>query len=386
MRKFLPLFLILAFLSGCVSSEKLLQQGNYRQAIDRAFKKVGSNPKDTKQIAVLKKALKLANQQDLDAIKQLQLDGNRASTPQIYQHYLLLDQRQQKIHRLPDNILHKINFKHIDYNLVLAESKKAAADYYHGEASRLLATNEMYNARKAYYFLKDEQKLYPNTPGIDELLSRALDAGTVHILFEVDNASGQDLPQAFTDELYRINPGSISQNWTQLDSYPVKNRFYQYLAKLNISMINIGPQQINRRSFEEQKKIPDGWNYVLDKRGNVKKDSLGNDIKVPKFKIIRCRVTEVVQMQASNVQGTIGIYNNASGRPLQVQNIQSQFVFRYRYGMARGNRNALDKRTLDLISREPVPFPDYVHILYENGKILQGKTEYFLRSNRNIFK
>ncbi|MBN2615177.1 MAG: hypothetical protein JXR71_05745 [Bacteroidales bacterium] len=241
MRKILPIILILTFFTGCVSSEKLLQQGNYQQAIDKAFKKVGANPKDSKQIAVLRKALKLADQQDMDAIKQLQLDGNQASSPRIYRHYLLLKQRQEKIQRLPDVVLHKINFKPIDYNLILAESKKAAADYYHNEALRLLATQDMYDARKAYYLLKEEKNLFPGTPEIDNQLTEALDAGTVHVLFEVENASSQELPQAFTDELYRINPGSINQNWIQLDTYPVKNRFYQYLVKLSIMRIHIGP-------------------------------------------------------------------------------------------------------------------------------------------------
>ncbi|MBN2615178.1 MAG: hypothetical protein JXR71_05750 [Bacteroidales bacterium] len=91
-------------------------------------------------------------------------------------------------------------------------------------------------------------------------------------------------------------------------------------------------------------------------------------------------------MQGSTIEGMIEILNNASGRPAQVQKIQSQYVFRYQYGIARGNSKALNKQTRALVSRGPIPFPDYGRILYENGRILKDKTVYFLRANRNVFK
>lgn len=386
MKKLLPFVIIVILLSGCKSSEKLLQQGNYYQALDKSFKKVASNPNDSKQLNILKKSLNLANQQDLDAIKQLRGEGLPASQPSIYKHYQALNQRQNKIQRLPDQVLRRIHFKYVDYNNDIIQSKKAAARYYHNEALKLLNTNDIYNARKAYYFLKDEARLYPGTPGLNEMINEARDAGTIHVIFDVRNNSGQELPAAIIEKLYQINPNVINSNWIHFDTNPVKNRSYQYFVKLDINTIQIFPQQINRNTFQEKRKVSDGWKYVLDSRGNVKKDSLGNDIKVPKYKIIRCQVTQVTLIQESAVTGTIGIYNNATGSPVLLQNIQSHFVFRYQYGIARGNLNALNKQTLELVSRNPVPFPDYLQLLMENTRILRQKTEYFLQMNRNQFR
>ncbi|MBN2639188.1 MAG: hypothetical protein JXR65_08905 [Bacteroidales bacterium] len=386
MKKLLPFVLMTIFLAGCKSSEKLLQQGDYDQAINKSFKKVVSNPSDSKQISILRKSLKLANQQDLDAIKQLQNDGNPASEPIIYKHYLSLDQRQNLIQRLPDQVLRHIGFKHTDFNSAISHSKKAAALYYHNEAVNLLETHDIYNARKAYYLLQSEASLTPGAPGLSEMIKEARDAGTIHVIFEVQNSSGQEIPPAITEKLYQMNPNVIDRNWTLFDTYPVKNRSYQYFVKLDINMIQVSPQQINRNTFEEKKKIADGWQYVLDRRGNVKKDSAGNDIKIPKYKIIRCQVTQVTLVQESSVISTIGIYNNATGRPVKVQNMQSHFVFNYRYGKARGNLKALDKQSLEMVSRGPMPFPDYPQLLIENLRVLKEKTEYFLRTNRNLFQ
>ena len=51
---------------------------------------------------------------------------------------------------------------------------------------------------------------------------------------------------------------------------------------LDFRTIDISPEQINEKQIIREKVIKDGFDYVLDKRGNVAKDSLGNDIKVDK--------------------------------------------------------------------------------------------------------
>ena len=385
MRKFLPFVLTLLIVSGCASSEKLLQQGNYAQSITKAIRKLSNNPNDSEQISVLKKAYKLANQQDLDAIKQMSVNEAPQYAPKIYNHYLKLYQRQNQIQRLPDAILRRIGFRYTDYNTLLSQSKENAAQYYHNEGQHLLDNGDLFDARKAYSFFLREKHLFPNDQKINEKIDEALEMGTTHILLRLQNSTGQELPPSFFDVLSGMNPDVLGSHWVSIDFNPVKNRNYQYLLNLNVAMVNLAPEQINRNTYVVKRKIQDGMKYERDNRGNIKRDTLGNPIEIPNYKIIRCTVTKIVLVKHTSVMAYAGIYNNTSGRDVRSENLGSQYTFHYAYGKARGNLKALDKPTRALISRGPVPFPGYQRLLIENARILKDKLEYFLRANRNLF-
>ena len=62
-------------LSGCGSSKKQLQKGNYDAAIDKAVKQLRKDPDDAKQIEILTQSYKVANDQDNERIRFLKMEG-----------------------------------------------------------------------------------------------------------------------------------------------------------------------------------------------------------------------------------------------------------------------------------------------------------------------
>ena len=69
------IFILTIILSGCGSSKKQLQKGNYDAAIEKAVKQLRKDPKDVQQIDILEQSYKVANEQDNEKIRILKMEG-----------------------------------------------------------------------------------------------------------------------------------------------------------------------------------------------------------------------------------------------------------------------------------------------------------------------
>ena len=65
------IFILTIILSGCGSSKKQLQKGNYDAAIQKAVKQLRKDPSDIKQIDILTQAYKVSNDQDNERVRFL---------------------------------------------------------------------------------------------------------------------------------------------------------------------------------------------------------------------------------------------------------------------------------------------------------------------------
>lgn len=98
MKRIVSLFFIITLLlSGCGSSKKQLQKGNYDAAIDKAVKQLRKDPKDEKQLAILTQSYKVANEQDQERIRFLKMENKPSNWDEIYQLYNALNNRQSLV-------------------------------------------------------------------------------------------------------------------------------------------------------------------------------------------------------------------------------------------------------------------------------------------------
>ena len=77
------------------------------------------------------------------------------------------------------------------------------------------------------------------------------------------------------------------------------------------------PEEVKENNYSETKEIEDGFDYELDANGNVKKDTAGNDIKIIKYKTIRCNVKELHQFKTARISGTIDYLDNYNNKLLK---------------------------------------------------------------------
>jgi uncharacterized protein YceK len=363
---FTSLFIIL-LLAGCSSSTKLLQKGEYDAAIDKSIKKLLKDADNPKEINILDRAYKLANERDRNVIEELKLSGQPDVWEDAFRRYSNLRNRQDRVSRLPRKVLSKINYEHIDYNREIAEAKNKAANYYYASGVKLLENNDRMSARKAYEQFGFIRKYFRNYKDVDQKMQQALDMGTNHVIFKIQNEARVALPDDFEEEILKISLSSLNKQWLEFDSHYDENMFYDYSIFLNLKHIEVSPQSLEKEKYTDSKRVSDGWEYVLDGNGNVMKDSLGNDIKKGKFKEIKAYVTVNKMNKRSIVTGSLNYYDNRSRQLIKTVPIRSEFVFDYQYGVFAGEKDALTSKSLAIIKNKPAPFPNDLQMIFDTS-------------------
>jgi hypothetical protein len=113
------------------------------------------------------------------------------------------------------------------------------------------------------------------------------------------------------------------------------------------------------------------------------KDSLGNDMKVPRYKEISCVVIETRQFKTATLKGEIEYTSLSPRRVFLKEPLSGTSVFEHVYGRSIGNFDALTAEDRELVRSDKVPFPDDLSLLYDCADILRQAFIDHIRSNRN---
>jgi len=111
------------------------------------------------------------------------------------------------------------------------------------------------------------------------------------------------------------------------------------------------------------KRVSNGFDYVLDANGNVMKDTAGNDIKVQKFKDITCTLIETRQHKAVEIRGEVEILSLKPERLIQKEPFGATNEFEHFSARAIGDLGALTDEALKKTEQEKVPFPTDVEMV-----------------------
>jgi hypothetical protein len=390
MKKISIYFLIIILASSCASSSKMLNSGNYDQAINKSIKKLKRNPGKEKEVLVLQNAYKKANDRDKEKIQFLRADGTPDNWDKIFSLYTQMSYRQEKIKPLlPLEITSTHQpavFEILNYDQEIINAKQKAAEYFYAHANSLLDKNDKISARKAYDELQQIKNYYPNYKDVDDLLLKARSMGSSYVLFKMENRTGIPLPPDFEEELKKISLSDLDANWLLYETKENKMHHYDYTILVNMKQIDVSPESVKEINTTETKEVQDGYEYVLDDRGNVKKDSLGNDIKKPKYKTIKCMVSETYQSKKAIIGGTLDYVNNNTGQLIKTNPIASENFFEYSSATAIGDLNALKPETKNKLGKKPVSFPNNLDMIFKAGQTLKGMVKDIIWSNKGILQ
>jgi len=387
MIKYVKYLLLFLLFTGCgSSSSKYLQKGQYDKAINKAVSNLIKNPNKSSEIDILSQAYSVANQKDNETIEQLRKTGQPDIWDNILSAYKRMQNRQEKVSVLQPHILQAIGYKYVNYTSEIAQAKNKAAEYFYAHAKMLLEKNEKYSARTAYDELNKLKDFYPNYKDVDDLLQKAYQMGLSYAFFKIQNNSQSILPIAFENELTKASVGDLNQKWVTFHTTASNNINYDYYIVLNIRIIDISPESLNRNNYTESKEISDGWQYKLDKNGNVMKDSLGNDIKIPKFKTIYCQVSEGVQYKSVVLSGTLDFWDNLNNKLLKSDPMRSEWYFKNIFATATGDLNALSEESKKKINSSQKPFPPNADMIMQAGNVMKSMVKESIRKNSYLFK
>ena len=380
------IFLLTISMVGCVSSEKYLQRGQYDKAIEKSIKKLSRKPDKKDELGVLKKAYHMAMEKDEKRIKELRMTGQPSSFEEIYYIYEQMEERQNKVRRLPNKVLKSIDFTYKDYGKQKIDAKKKAAEYLYAHARKLLKSDSRFEARKAYDELKRVQRIIPSYKDTDQQIQHALAKGQTHILFTMTNNSQTPLPEGFKNELFKISMTNLNSQWKTFDIQARDGVNYDYYIDLKLKAIMVSPEQVKQSEYSETKTVDDGWEYVYDENGNVKKDSLGNDIKTKKTKTISCDVLETRMRKHTTLRGRLEFIEVGSDQVIKTDPITAEWHFVLAYIQANGDIEALSKDTKKKLGVKPVPFPPSEAMILNAASVLKEMSKEAIYRHRRIFQ
>ena len=380
------LFLLIVSLIGCVSSEKYLQRGEYDKAIEKSAKKLSRSPDKKDEQKVLKKAYRFAMDEDKKRIEELRQTGQPSIYEEIYHVYEQMEARQNKVKRLPDKVLEKIDFSYKDYGDKKVNAQKKAAEYLYTHARELLKSDSRFDAREAYKELKSLQEILPSYKNTNQLMDKALAKGQSQVLFTMTNNSKNPLPKGFKKELFKISMADLNSRWTNYHTRKQKGINYDYYIDLRLKRISVSPEQIKQSEYTETKTVDDGWEYVYDEDGNVKKDSLGNDIKKKKTKDISCDVMETKMRKHTTINARLEIIKAATDEIMKTEPVTAEWHFEHEYIQTNGNIDALSKETKEMIGVKPVPFPPTEKMILNAASVLKDMSKKAIYRHRRVLE
>ena len=240
------------------------------------------------------------------------------------------------------------------------ESKEKAANFYYIEGKRLLALAEKGDkdaARDAYDQFDRISQYFRSYKDENQLMRKAHDLGIVYVFFNIENNSNAILPRNFEKEIKRINVSDLESKWRTVHLSPKNNQSYDYKVVMNLRQIDVSPEQVREREYQDKKTIEYGWRYVLDSNGNVLKDSLGNDVKEPNEIEIQAVVFEVLQTKSAIVSGELEFFDTRTGRIFHQEPITAETLFENYAATYDGDKRALSKASKKMIGNSPTPFP-----------------------------
>ncbi len=367
------------FVISC-GAKKNYTNGNYDLAIQQMVKKLRKKPDHFKTLNLLEDAFNIAKVRDLDRINILKQEGTPENWDQIFNIYSKIKTRQNLVKTLT-NIPSGISFTNVNEDLV--QAKKNAAEYNYQKGIQLLNNNNRFDARKAADEFEAVKRYFNTYKDVDQKINEANSKGISYVLFNMTNETNLIMPKGFEDEILKVSLTDINEKWTRFHTNKQSNINYDYQINFRMMNILVSPEQMREKKYTDVDTIEDGWDYVLDKNGNVEKDTAGNDIKVKKYAEIKCDIIETQQLKTTQVNGSLEFYD-ANNQLLKNAPLVSETVFEHFSAKAIGNLNALKKESKKKIRNRPVPFPSNPEMIFRSSEQIKNMIKDIVYAQRNM--
>ncbi len=391
MKKITFLLSLFVLISSCgvKQTRNSLTSGNYDQAIDNAVSNLRTN-KDKKgkqdYVYILEEAFAKAKDRDLNAINLLAKDANPAQLEKLYNTYLQLNSRQEKIKPLLPLKLIKEGrnaiFPFDNYNDQIINSKNALSAYLYANAKKLMATSDKMNFRKAYDDMDYLNQINPNYKDVLRLMDDAKFKGSDYVSVYTKNETNMIIPARLQNDLLDFSTYGLNDKWTVYHSNKQKGISYDYGMMINFREIYISPEQIKEREFVKERIIKDGLKKLIDANGKEVLDEKGKVVMVDNLKTVTARIYEFRQFKSCQITAKIDYINFRSNQLLQSFPITSEFIFENIYATFKGDRRASDDNYYSYFDKRAVAFPNSEQMVYDTGEDLKAKIKDIITRNR----
>ena len=379
------MFVSALLLAGCGSSKKQLEIGNYDAAINKAVIELRKNPKSSKDIETLERAMDIALEQDNERIRLLKIEGRTNAWDELYLIYKKMSDRQTAV-RTVTPIQYEgrtIEWPYVDYMQEMVVAKKNAADFYYAHGQELMKNDTRESYRQAYYEFVRAQEYVGDYEGIDQMLRESRQLGISRVYVTLKNYSPTKFPETFEKELLALDLPRLNSEWVEYHtSIPNSDTQFDYVVNVNLKNVAVSPDRQFQRDTLVKATVEDGFEYIKDARGNVLKDSLGNDVKVKKYKDLQCALIRTFQVKECVIDGDVEMLSLYPEKTIKKEPIGANSNFEHVSARAIGDVNALTAEQKRMLQSQIVEFPTDLEMVIMCTENLKRAIRGFMEANR----
>lgn len=366
---------------GVKRTQEALNSGDYANAINTSIQRLAENKTkkgNQKYILLLEEGYRKNTERTLQNIAFMEKDGNESHYEAIFKSYSNLRSIQERIKPLLPLRLTEENreavFAFNDYDNEIIDYKEDLSEFLYDNAEHLLATavNKM-DYRKAYDDFVYLEEINPGFEDTREKIEEAHQKGIDYVSVAVVNNSQQIIPARLSEDLLNFNTYGLNELWVQYHTNRLNEVTYDYDMQISLDNISVSPEQVSERLISKERQIKDGFRYAVDDNGAVVKDSLGNKIKIDKFKTVRCDFEQFIQTKSAQVAGQVRFVDLRTKQEIHNYPLASEFVFEHSYALMQGDKRALEADLLPLLQLRAVPFPTNEQMVYDAGEDLKAR-------------
>jgi hypothetical protein len=205
------------------------------------------------------------------------------------------------------------------------------------------------------------------------------------VFVTLQNTTPIKFPQDFEENLISVDLQSLNSEWVEFHTANLdKNVQYDYFINVNVRNIAVSPDQTAVRDSVVKKNVEDGYTYKLDSKGNVMKDTLGNDIKIKKFKTLQCALISTLQTKSCQIEGDIETIQVNPNKVLKKDPIGAKSFFENVSARAVGDVGALNSSQLERTKAQIVPFPSDIEMVVRTSNSLKNAIRGSIQTNRRL--
>lgn len=234
---YLTAFTAIFLLFACKSPQKIYDQGNFDQAIERAVKKLQRDPNDGDARRVAKDAYQVAVAQQESEIRNLLSTGGEDNYLQVYRKYNYLQGLYRTLSQSPaaQRTVHPT-----DYTSYLATYRDKAADVYLERGKRMAAADTKRGYQEAYRQYRAAEELKPGDPDIRRLVADTYQAAvTVVMVLPMDTYGSNYFFSNSSFQLRNFQDRLIRQL-----NNSTTNDFFHYYSEWDAMSRDMRPDQV----------------------------------------------------------------------------------------------------------------------------------------------
>lgn len=344
--KLLVLCLMLSLNCNVFSQADCVSTVEYDKIIDKLIPKAKKNKLNEKQLIMLAESYHGANQNDHQRIMELKKSGQPDIWIEIYYKMCNINNRQNKIKTLPDNVKTAMNFKLLDLDSEIENSKEKAELYICAKSNLLLKDINEKNLDEVAILVNHLVRINPQSQNVDDLRLKLVVLFSEKIIFRIATPTELHLPENFAQLALDFDDNTIFG--IPFDIVPADNKEYDLMIRVMIEKKMISPERITTAAFEERKD------------GEIAK------------------VTDKTQTKSAGIIGQIEFIDIENKKILLSTPFDISSTFVHHYAEVDGDISACSEQTTELLKYQHVDFPSDDALFKDVARKLNSvlKTQY----------